>query len=179
MSKQTKTHTIRMSLLAVVAVGASGASALAEGETASTTLESRALVLKHLQIAGSAIDFGRFTVSNTVPGTIAIGANNVGVGTAGVTLVGGATAGSVSFSGTGNQNVSLTITPTTLTGPGSPMLLTNVGFSDGSNALGASLSTQLDGSGNGGYSIYGTLNVAANQTPGVYTGTVDVVVTYV
>lgn len=175
----SKSNTIKMSLLAVVSVAAPSAIAQANGATATESVGSNAFVLANLQVASSPIDFGRFTAAST-SGSVVIDANQASSATNGVTLIGGASAGELAITGTANQNVSLAISSiSSLTGPGTPMSLDNVAFSDGALTLGANPTLALDNSGNKIVKLFGSLNVDANQAPGVYSGTVDVVVSYI
>ncbi len=175
----SKSNTMKMSLLAVVSVAAPSAIAQANGATATESVGSNALVLANLQVTSSPIDFGRFTAAPSA-GSVVIGANQASSATNGVTLVGGASAGELVITGTANQNVSLEISSiSSLTGPGTAMSLSNVAFSNGASTLGASPTVALDNTGNKIVKLFGNLAVGANQTPGVYSGTIDVVVTYV
>ena len=175
----SKSSVIKMSLVAVIAAATPSAMAHANGATASESVGSAAFVLANLQVTSSPIDFGRFTASTTA-GSVVIGANQASSGTNGVTLIGGSSAGELVIAGTANQNVSLAISSvSSLTGPGTAMSLNDVAFSNGSATLGASPTLALDNSGSKIVKLFGSLAVGANQTPGVYSGTVDVVVTYV
>ena len=156
-------------------VGASGATAV---QAESVVVQTGGEVFENIAITPTAIDFGQFTASAT-SGTISIGADGSAVGTGGATLISGGIAGGVSITGQDGSTVSLAIkTVTPLSGPGQDMILGQVQFSDGAIALGETPDVTLV-NGTANLSLAGELTVNALQTPGLYSGTVSIDVTYV
>jgi hypothetical protein len=172
----SKNNTIKMALVAVVsASGAVSMTAQAQDATVGTIAE----VLGNLSVNSNPINFGKFTPGQNA-GYISIGADQSVSGLSGVTLIGGASAGELYLYGTPGQNVSVSIAGvSSLVGPGAPMVLNQVGLSNGSTSLGSNSVISLSPNGASTVKLFGQLEVPGNQTPGVYFGTVNVVVSYV
>jgi len=146
----------------------------------SVNVDTRAQVLSNISLRSQALNFGKFTVSNTTAGTIVVGASGTIGDTAGTTYVGGGGIGGITIAGGGGQQVQLTVTDVSnLTGPGGAMSLSNVNFGKSGSSVGTSPTVTLDNNGSGNLDIFGTLNVAAAQTPGQYAGTITVTATYI
>lgn len=144
-------------------------------------------ILVPLSIARTSdMSFGQIAASNRA-GTVTVdGATQLCSVTAGVREFG--TCRSARFTGMGsrNANARIVISPTTsLTGPGQTMTLTGVFLHDDSSIAVTRHSDTGDqsfgiASATGTYTLNlgGTLHVNADQTPGIYTGTIMVTVQY-
>lgn len=132
--------------------------------------------------AGAPLEFGSIATTGTA-GTVTIStANPTGVVTPAnsLTLVSGATRSAGVFSVTGEASVSYTVTL-----PGSAVTLAGSG-SAATQSISVSTFTFIAGTGARTFSAVGadsfsvgaTLSVAANQTPGPYTGTYTVIANY-
>lgn len=119
--------------------------------------------------------FGRI-IPSAVPGTVTVATGNILTTTNGIASIGNSHQ-VAKFAGMGsqNQNVTIQVTPSTitLTGPGPSMAVTGLVIEP---------ETTLQDQGGGNFQILpadgifwftvgGTLNVAANQSPGSYAGT--------
>ena len=120
------------------------------------------------------LEFGSIATVGATGGTVTIAAvtGTVTPTSSGVTVLstGSArTAGSFNITGEANTTYTLTeLTALSLAGPGTSMPV----------ALTSSANRQLGAGGTDTLFVGGTLTVGANQTPGSYTGTYDVTVTY-
>lgn len=159
---------------------------------------ARAVILVPLTLVKSQdMNFGKIAVSN-VAGTVVLnGQTNACTTTGGVFETSSCQAAVFTGMGTKNMNARISLTSVSnLAGPGTAMTLTNVfltndatiSFSGNPNANGQGVGL-TQGNGNQRYSIVsstgiftlklgGTLNVNANQAPGVYTGSITVTVQY-
>lgn len=178
-----------------------GATAPTVAQTAgrpTVAAQSRAVVLTPLTLLKTAdLNFGRI-VARPTAGTVTVD-STTGNCTATVVMALGPCS-AAQFSGRGVLNTGVRIgliTNTNLTGPGQTMVLdtitlsgmTGLTFQGGGNGNGQGIGL-IQGNGNqqryriigvGGvfnFSIGGTLRVNANQTPGIYRGTVTVNVVY-
>lgn len=130
-----------------------------------------ATVASSLSIAETTpLSFGTFTAGSS-QGTI----TTAGVGSNGVAPIGtGATPGVFTLTGAPNTNVTQisgdgVSTPITLSGPSGATMDANLVYP---------ASATIGTGGTGTFDVTGTLNVGANQTTGVYTGTYGVTVDY-
>ncbi|MEP7348677.1 MAG: DUF4402 domain-containing protein [Sphingorhabdus sp.] len=129
------------------------------------------------------LDFGRVIPSN-VAGTVTISVTNVRTSTNGIVLVGNDYQ-VARFAGMGSQNqrvrIRITPTPITLTGPGPAMTVNNVliGPAPTLQQIGASPNYRIvPADGIFWFTVGGTLNVAANQPGGAYSGTFTATLDY-
>ena len=121
--------------------------------------------------AETELNFGQIAAANG-PGTVSVDENGLLTSATPDLVVAGSTGSAAVFDVEGAPDLaySTTIpTPITLTGPGTDMSA-SVSKSGGA--------TNLSGTGTDTFSVVGTLSVAANQTPGSYSGTVNVTVQY-
>lgn len=184
MNKHTavKQNSLKIALAAALALGAtvlSGSAAAADNAsaTASATVVTPIAITKATDMV-----FGSF-IPNTTAGTIDVNTDSARTFTGGVTAApGGATPAAARFNVTGEPSATYTIAyaPTvTLTGPGAPMLLTQVSDLTGAGAAATLVATGTLSAG-GAQSIYvaGSLAVGANQVSGAYTGNITATVAY-
>lgn len=169
-------NAVRLTLLALAVAGAGGAIA------ATTPAAATGTVVAPIQIAKSAdLAFGNFVASGTL-GTVVVTPGGTRTVTGGVTAMNGASSGAAKFDVTGQSGFGYTITLVAGTlsanGGANTMTFTAVGDVTASGITsGGAASGTLTG---GAQSIFvgGVLNVAANQAPGDYAGTVTATVEY-
>ncbi len=160
---------IRLGAAGVAIAATLGMTSAAHAVTAQAT--ATAEILEALDVvAVSALDFGVIAANGA--GTVAV-ATNSGV-TCGANLIctGTAAAGQLTVDGSAGATVGISLpsTSTTLNGPASAtMSVTGLTLSDATLVLSGSPDA---------FTVGGTLNVAAAQTAGTYTGTFDVAVEY-
>lgn len=157
---------------AAIAVASLGTSAYA---ATSATATATAEVLNTLTLtADTSLDFGQIAANSG--GTVTVNANSSVSTTGGLVSTG--TRAPATFTVTGSNNavvvVTLPASAATLTRSGGSETMSLDGFNTNPNGA-----IQLDGtSGQGTFQVGGTLHVASNQTPGVYSGTFAVSVEY-
>ena len=135
--------------------------------------QARAQILQQIASASAGVlDFGK-VVPTAQSGTIIIDSSGNISNTGGARYVPGSNAqvATLTFTGQPNQNI-LIDAPT------------NTTIANGANTMNVTfnyptLPTNIGASGNVTMPYGGTLDVAANQAPGIYTGTYDIYVTYV
>jgi hypothetical protein len=126
-------------------------------------------------VNGSGLSFGAFLAGSG--GTVVVGAGNSRSKTGGVFLLlqgGSAAAAQFTVSGTPGAAYAISLPANgtvALTGPGADMALNGFVSSPSPGGI-------LSGGGNQLLSIGATLSVGSNQTPGSYSGTFNVTVTY-
>ncbi|MEH6757096.1 MAG: DUF4402 domain-containing protein [Parasphingorhabdus sp.] len=163
MSKYIKAA-LASSVLVASVMGANVANA------ATANADARANILQEItvtKVVGTNLDFGTI-ITNGSAGNVVIGTNGVR-GTC--TLICSGTTDAADFNVTGSNSEAVTLTvPTTvsLAGPGTAMVAT----------LSSTSLAALDGSGNGAFSVGGSLAVNATQADGAYIGTFTVTVEY-
>jgi hypothetical protein len=161
----------RIGAAGVALISALGMATSANAATASAN--ANANILAPLTIAKTAdLDFGTIAVNGA--GTVIIGATAAPTRTCVAPLVCSGTHNAAAFNVTGQTGSSVSVgfnSVTTLTGPGDPMVLSNM-----SNSAPASVMTLAAGP-NALY-VGGELAVAATQAAGAYVGTFNVVVLY-
>lgn len=148
------------------ALAASGNTSTAAGTVTAAVVAP--IVLTHT--AGSALGFGKFTVSTG--GTVVVTAAGAGSTTGSVNFVpGGATVTADKFAVTGDNARSFSITTTngTITNGTKTMAYTTTPSA-------ATLITSATGTAN--FTVGGTLTATGTETPGSYTGTYNATVTY-
>lgn len=122
----------------------------------------------------SEMNFGTITRSS-VAGTVILTADGSRTATGGVAILGSSSFTAAPFAVTGESNASFTITlPTsnvTLTRDGSTETMTVNAFTHNSGL-------KLSSSGTAEFSVGATLNVNADQVPGLYHGTFSVTIAY-
>ncbi|MDE2596741.1 MAG: DUF4402 domain-containing protein [Sphingomonadales bacterium] len=186
-----------IALLLLAAPAAMAQSVPASGAVTTTGTARATIVAPLTLVKSSDMSFGRIAAS-AVAGTVTVdGQTNACVVTGGVLETSSCQAAVFTGMGTKNMNARISLTAVNnLTGPGTAMALTNVflyndatiSFAGNPNANGKGVGL-TQGNGNQRYSIIsnsgvftlklgGTLNVNANQAPGVYTGSITVTVQY-
>jgi len=169
-------NAVRLALLALAVAGAGSAIA------ASTPAGATGTVVAPIQIAKSAdLAFGNFAAGGAL-GTVIVTPGGTRTVTGGVTAMNGGTSGAAKFDVTGQSGFTYAITLVAGTlsanGGANTMTFTAVGDTTASGITSGGAATgTLTG---GAQSIYvgGVLNVAANQAPGDYSGTVTATVEY-
>jgi hypothetical protein len=173
---------LNLALIAVAAaaIGASGGALAADG-TASAT----GTVVQPIAITPSTnLSFGSFAAGSS--GTVSVSTSGQRAVTGGVVVVGAASASAARFNITGAPSTTYSITHagtavlTNTTGTGNETMALSK-FSDltAANTTSGNVSAgTLDGTGAQSLYVGGQLTVAANQVPGVYTGTVIATVEY-
>jgi len=171
MKASVKQHTLRVLPLALaIATALTGTNSYAASAIAAGT----ATVIAPMAISkNSDLRFGTFARS-TAAGTVVMNLLSVRSTTGGITLSSSATGGAASFNVTGDTTYTYAITlPATnipITSGGNTMTI-NSFVSNPSGAGTLSAGAQV-------LTVGGTLNVAANQAAGSYTGNFTVVVDY-
>jgi hypothetical protein len=158
--------------LALISISSSSYAANSASGNISATVSSAIAIANTTDLL-----FGRFSVSPTNAGTVVIntaGSRSVTSGVTGITST--VQAGNFNVSGDANAAYTITlpadgtVTLTNQSGPGTMPVST---FTSNPGSTGT-----LDGSGAQSLKVGATLNVSAAQTPGNYTGTYLVSVTY-
>lgn len=160
-------------LMAVAAAAISTPAIAAPGNTDTATGAATAEVVAPITIThdtGAVLDFGTFT-AGTAAGTVTVTQGGAGSTTGDAVHVATSTESADSFTVTGGANRGfdiLAVGGTVAETGGATMAFT----------ADAPASGTLDGTGSTSFSVGGTLVVAANQTPGVYSGSYVVTATY-
>ena len=166
---------------------AAGWVAPAQAQSAQT--DASVLLLEPLSIVKSAdMDFGQIMVAGP-GGTVTMTPSATASCTPAATLVQTGTCRAAAFEGYGRRNRFIWIRlpagrTITLTGPGTPMVVNNmtIGTTSDLNQMGNGNGNQpyriLSSTGLFTFWVGGTLNVNANQLPGVYSTTFDVRLEY-
>jgi hypothetical protein len=169
----TKDMRFTLPFAALVAATAFAAPAAAQTAYPQVNVESRALILQPASIAaGNALDFGTVLASPTLAGSVSVTPNATGFTVAdagGATAVSGASPGTFNGNGTPGSQVDITVTWT-------PVLRHTNGIDTLNfvgNSYGAGMVT-IPADGLFRVAVGGTINVAANQAPGQYSGRVYV-----
>ena len=154
---------VASSVLAASVMGANAAHA------ATASADARANILAQVSVAsdGSDLDFATI-VTGAAASTVVVAADGTRTCGTGLVCSGTATAAGFTVSGTTGQTVDVSSDA-------------SVTLTSGANTMSAALSpsvTSIVLDGTDGFSVGGTLNVAANQADGAYTGTFDVTVDY-
>ena len=149
------------------AYAASGTTSTASGAAAANVITP--IVLTH---GSSTLNFGSFTVGSG--GTVIVNASGGGGSTSGdVGFVPGSSNAADTFTVKGDTGRSFSIATTggTVANSGGTA---SMAFTTSASAA----SGTLDGSGNGSFTVGGTLTVVGNETAGAYTGTYNATVAY-
>ena len=144
------------------------------GPSDSASAPANAIIVAPISVTNtneSSLSFGQIA-ADAAPGTVSVAANGALSSSTPNLVVDGSTGSAATFSVTGAANLAYSTnipSPISLTGPGNAMSAT-VSKSGGS--------TNLSAVGADSFSVVGTLTVGAAQTPGAYSGTVNVTVVY-
>lgn len=142
-------------------------------QTKNISGEARAQILQQITSASAGVlDFGK-VVPTATSGTITIAADGSLTNAGGARYIpnSGAHVATLSFSGQPNQNISVDVPPSATIANGASSMTVNFNY--------PTLPTSIGASGNVAMNYGGTLNVAQNQPAGIYSGTYDILVTYV
>lgn len=178
-SANTQPRRLHLALACALALGAAsiGGSAVAAtaAATATTTVITPLAINKMVDLS-----FGNIAASGAA-GTVTVNTDGGRTFGGGVTGAGG-TPTAARFDLIGQASAGYTITydtGVTLTGPGTPMALTQISDLTGAGGASGTIATGTLSAG-GLQSLYvgGTLAVGASQTPGAYTGTFNALVNY-
>jgi hypothetical protein len=145
----------------------------ASGQTKNISGQAKAQILQQITSASAGIlDFGK-VVPSAQSGTITINADGTLTNAGGARYIAnsGATVATLAFSGQPNQNISVDVPVDATIANGANTMTVNFNY--------PTLPTSIGASGNVAMNYGGTLNVAANQAAGIYSGTYDIFVTYV
>lgn len=151
-------------MLPAAAIAAPGDTDTAEGTATATVVAP--IVLTH---DGGALAFGTFLAGTG--GTVVVDTAGAGTVTGDVAFVSGSVNSADGFSVEGDANRSFTISS-------APGVVSNGAETMAFTTSVSAASDTLDGSGNGAFTVGGTLTVADSQVPGDYTGTYDATVAY-
>ena len=167
------TRKIYSAVLAGAAVFAATAGATS-ASAATATSPARARVLSAITLTNARqLDFGAVVTDPANPGTVTISPGGLRTGCTGGTMTCSGTVSSSLFNittGGAGEIVSVDADATvSLTGPGPAMT---------ASLVESASTVTLNASGEGSFTVGGTLNVGANQTQGVYTGTFSVTANY-
>lgn len=150
--------------IAALAMNASAAQA------ASTTATAKAKILAPLSITNSSdLDFGTI-VSGAAASTVAVSPAGAPTCGTGLTCIGTVSAAGFNLAGTSGALVTISLAAPTVT-------LTSAGNSMSATLAASQNSLTLTSTG-GTFTVGGTLNVAANQAAGTYSGTFTVNANY-
>lgn len=156
---------------AVILAAAAFSTVAAEAAPATATGTARARILKQVTITNTSdLDFGTI-VPATAAGTVGVSTGGARTCGAGLTCTGTTSAANFNITGTVGTVV-------TVTAPAS------VTMTSGTNSMTATLTrsaatvTLAGGAVNGTVQVGGTLNVAATQADGTYSGTFNVTIDY-
>lgn len=143
--------------------------------------EARITGAMSIDCSAQELNFGAIVASG-VAGTVTVDPTGSASDGGGVSYVSGAAAGECVVQGNVSAPYEIDYVVSDLTGPGADMALTNL-VSDNLNGDGPFIglgthAANLDIAGADILSVGGTVNVGVNQTPGLYTGTIDVTVDY-
>jgi hypothetical protein len=157
--------------VSAIALALPAAAIAAPGDTATATGTATATVVAPIElehVSGAALSFGTFLAG--AGGTVVVNSDGTASAT-GVGFVSGSTTSADSFTVSGDAGRSFTISSTggTVADGSETMAFTT--------AVSSALST-LDASGDGSFTVGGTLTVGANQAPGDYSGTYSATVAY-
>ena len=150
----------------------SGSAYAASGNTSTTAGAAAAIVVSPITIAhdsGAVLNFGKFTAGTG--GTVVVDVAGAGTTTSDVGFVPGSVEAADSFSvlGDPNRHFSIATTGGSVVSGSNSMNFTTVPSASGDT---------LDSTGNGSFTVGGTLTVAAAQAVGSYTGSYNATVTY-
>ena len=135
--------------------------------------QAKAVIISQITSATAGIlDFGKIAPT-VLAGTVTVDANGNITNSGGARYIPGSNAhvAILAFSGQPGQNIAITTQQT--------VTITNGANSMDVSFLYPTLPTIIGSDGFAGMSYGGTLNVGANQAPGIYSGTYDIFVTYV
>jgi Domain of unknown function (DUF4402) len=151
-----------------------GSYAFAQSNSASTSANSTARVVTPISIAKTAdMNFGDVVAGGSA-GTVVLTTGGVRSATGGATLGNAGATAAAAFNVTGQGSATYSITlpvSTTVTSGGNTMTVDTFA----SNPAGTGT---LSGGGSQALAVGATLNLAASQTSGTYTGTFNLSVTY-
>jgi Mat/Ecp fimbriae major subunit len=173
-NEETRGNTLKkLAILAVASAALSTPAIAAPGNTDSATGAATAEVVAPITIthdAGAMLDFGTFT-AGTAAGTVSVDQAGNGSTTGDAVHVATSVESADAFTVTGGASRGFDIVAGggTVTEPSGATMA----FTTDAPATGT-----LDATGSASISVGGTLTVAANQTPGVYTGSYSVTATY-
>lgn len=155
----------------IATLGLSGGTAYAAPVTASVTVKAR--VLKQITVTKTSdLDFGTI-VAGAAASTVAVSTGAARTCGAGLTCTGTVSSANFNISGTNNAVV-------TITGDNSVTLANGTGGTMAAALTRSASTLTLTNSGpvGGSFQVGGTLNIAANQADGAYTGTFNVTIDY-
>jgi putative alpha-1,2-mannosidase len=174
----------RAALLMTCAFGASTVPTAAQAQAQPAQAEAQAILLRPLTFFKvDDLNFGDI-VPGTTAGQVRLEPDGTRTRTGGVTLA-GSTHQPASFAGMGTYNryvlISMSPATTTVTGPGTPMTVTQFEIGSTPTAILTATPQSFRIAATSGQFIFpvgARLNVNANQAPGVYTGTFTVTLNY-
>jgi hypothetical protein len=168
----TMSNTLFKAASIVVAAAAAFSTVAAEAAPANASATARARVLKQITVVNTSdLDFGTI-VAGTAASTVAVSAGGVRTCGAGLTCTGAVSSANFNVTGTSAAVV-------TVTGDNTVSLANGTGGTmTAALTRSASTLTLTSGAINGTFQVAGTLNLAANQADGAYTGTFNVSVNY-
>lgn len=168
-------QTFRFAVVGAAVTAAFGLVSTAHAAT-SATADATAEILEAVAVVadGTDLDFGTIAIKNLPSGTATITlspANTLTCATSTFVCAGTTSVPTFDVTGYNGANVAVSFTNSSinLTGPGAnmPLALTS-----------SASSVTLDGSGEGSFTVGGTLTVNSGQVAGVYTGQMEVNVQY-
>ncbi|MFL0354956.1 DUF4402 domain-containing protein [Erythrobacter sp. GH1-10] len=163
----------KLAILAVAGAAISTPALAAPGNTDTATGAATAEVVAPITIThtvGAVLDFGTFT-AGTAAGTVTVDQAGVGSTTGDAVHVATSVESADAFTVSGDANRGFDIVAAG--GTVAELGGATMAFTTDAPATGT-----LDGTGAASFTVGGTLSVAANQTPGVYSGSYVVTATY-
>ncbi|HEX9172950.1 MAG TPA: DUF4402 domain-containing protein [Telluria sp.] len=173
--KRNPLQLVLVSACALIAAAVGGNAAAADGNASATTTVISALTITKAED----LSFGNVIAGSTA-GTIKVDTNGVRTVGGGVVL-GSGTGTAAKFDITGSGTMTYTITYASgvqLTGPGTAMSLTQISDATGAGGASGLVTSGTLVAGLQSLFIGGTLDVGANQTGGLYTGSLTATVNY-
>jgi hypothetical protein len=172
---------IIFSMVVLAAIALVPNRAMAQSTVSGTTAGAN-IVTPILLEQTETLHFGTMSVLSGAGGTCVLATDNTRTKTGGVNLSAANPASknaAYKVSGAASTGYAISLPATiTVNGPGGASMLINTLTAKPASQANNATNGTLDGSGADTFTVGGTLNVAANQATGAYTGTFDVTVAY-
>lgn len=176
------TKTIRFAAAGVAMAAAMGMTSVAHAQETETATASAEILQPLTLTPARGLDFGRIIVeSAALGGTATVGTADASTASCSANLVclGGSASANFDVTGTANRDVSVDLTSSSITittGGGAPLETMTVNLVTSAGATGDEIT--LDNTGAGEFFVGGDLLIVPNQVAGIYTGNMEVTVSY-
>lgn len=175
--------TIRLGAAAIALSAAIGMSSAAHADTATADATAEVLQPLNLVLDNGALDFGSIVVDG--PDTLTLTPDNtMDCTNKQVVCVGTTSVPSFTVEGTANKDITINLPTTDVElvldsgSSGVPTQVLTLNQFTASSQINSAPGVTLDGAGQAIFTVGGTLNIIANQEPGIYAGSFDVNVEY-